>query len=546
MQNIMNNNWGWHALFSSRNVLLSFAIIYFLNSLFISTFRDQDLESFLYLGSMLDSGELIYFFDFESKLPFVQYLFWAPYRLGGIGAWRLMTFAIVVALSVLSSILIVAGIAEDRGDRGRLVVFASAVSLISIYSLHGASVAHINIAAAMLMYLALGLCLSGIQGRNESLRNGFSAVAAAFAVSIRQHYLFVLPALAACAIFAPRIASGRYASAVTQALLFTIVVSLMLVVQFVPYLFYADGLSTLFSALSAMQTFPLATAPAKLLHEKFRADFLDAAFYLLLYLGLVVLLYTLRRRSRAGQPFPKVTFFGSVTCLAAAILLDTSFLSAHYWNHYITMFVPFTNIIIIYSYVLFRTTENPSFYSLISQRKGELVVFAAIVFFLFKAAESSIYRARDFSKLTSASLAINDRDYDHRLLEILRQVRDDGFSFYVQDAPIYHRLLQHRRIGDGHPFMLFWILRGNRIGPVGDLLLYSDRVHENPCLALWESGKDIIVLSHTKKDPQVLRCLTSSDSNYVELSPGTADAAGAYSWFEDSASYRVFVRRTSP
>ncbi len=74
----MNNNFGWNALFKVRYLILFVSIIYFLQSLLRDAGPDWDLEAFLYMGARLDVGELIYFYDFETKLPFVQYLFWIP------------------------------------------------------------------------------------------------------------------------------------------------------------------------------------------------------------------------------------------------------------------------------------------------------------------------------------------------------------------------------------------------------------------------------------------------------------------------------------
>ena len=46
-------------------------IVQFVHSLIILQPNDWDLDAFLYLGSRLDNGELIYFRDFETKLPLI-------------------------------------------------------------------------------------------------------------------------------------------------------------------------------------------------------------------------------------------------------------------------------------------------------------------------------------------------------------------------------------------------------------------------------------------------------------------------------------------
>jgi hypothetical protein len=115
------------------------------------------------------------------------------------------------------------------------------------------------------------------------------------------------------------------------------------------------------------------------------------------------------------------------------------------------------------------------------------------------------------------SLAINDRKFNPDLVELLKQVIDKGMSFYVPANANYHRLLNQRRIGDGHPFILYSILRGRRVGPIGDTALYSDKISRSPCMALWESHKDLIVTTDIGFDDLVIRCLTAPGSDYEEF-----------------------------
>jgi hypothetical protein len=101
----------------------------------------------------------------------------------------------------------------------------------------------------------------------------------------------------------------------------------------------------------------------------------------------------------------------------------------------------------------------------------------------------------------------------------------------------YHRLLNQDRIGDGHPAMLREVLNGRRVGPIGSIFLYSDTVYKAPCLALWESQKDIIVIvvkrdSTGQTNRQVLQCLLPAASGYKEISLGHGE-------------YRFFARQQS-
>ena len=82
------------------------------------------------------------------------------------------------------------------------------------------------------------------------------------------------------------------------------------------------------------------------------------------------------------------------------------------------------------------------------------------------------------------NFSINYRNIDPVLADFLYEVVLRGMSFYVPNNAIYHVVLNHERIGDGHPVMLYSVLSGRRIGPIDSIFLYSDTVHKDPCLAL--------------------------------------------------------------
>jgi hypothetical protein len=235
--------------------------------------------------------------------------------------------------------------------------------------------------------------------------------------------------------------------------------------------------------------------------------------------------------------------FGALTCLASVLLLDLSFISTHYWAHYVAMFVPFANIISIYAYILFRDTNSPSFNDIALRRKGEFTIFIVLISFMILSATYSLEYALKLPRIGLSNFAINDRDHDRKLLNVLRQARKEGASFYVLRDPVYHRKLDHRRLGDAHPFMLETVLRGDRIGPVGDIFLYGDRVYADPCQSLLSSEKDIIILASPKLDREAWLCLTRADSNYVDLSELADEDGSVYFQLNKLDNYGIFVRR---
>jgi hypothetical protein len=87
------------------------------------------------------------------------------------------------------------------------------------------------------------------------------------------------------------------------------------------------------------------------------------------------------------------------------------------------------------------------------------------------------------------------------------------------------------------------IVGGRRVGPVGDIDLYSDKIQSSPCVALWESHKDLIVTDNAfDSDDSVIRCLTAPGSDYKELVLNDRDtnpSLGAL--FGKLRDYRFFV-----
>lgn len=76
------------------------------------------------------------------------------------------------------------------------------------------------------------------------------------------------------------------------------------------------------------------------------------------------------------------------------------------------------------------------------------------------------------------------------------------------------------------------LARRRRIGPIGDIFLYSEAVSKTPCLALWKSQKDVIIVGAGRDRAlvqRVLQCLVSAESGYREISRGPR-------------AYRIFAR----
>jgi hypothetical protein len=510
-------------------IIFAIPSFFFFDSLVVLQPHSWDLDSFLYLGSRLNSGELLYTRDFETKLPLLQYIFWIPYKFGGIGAWRLITFVTAVVLAVISSRLIAESLTSHLEHPNSLVKLATllsaAVFLTFIYSLPGSSDAQIELFAAPFAYFSIALSHRAIT--YESHRGVYTIISGcmiAIAFSIHPDYLFTIPAFV---LFYALAASSsdhpmRYSGAIIQITLFILAACLTATIQFVPYLFGIKTLSILISAMRALTQFSWGS-----LGEAFRGQFFSGqtlAFYLCMYLGLGIMLLTALLSHFRSASKNSIFLSGSLLCLASVIGLNYAFRRTHYYGQYSVMFAPYASVIFTHLFILIFGGEAYLIKSaLIPIRFPRIMLSALIIWYvsvtgrpLVHLVQARLFISEPDVSAPELSLSINNRNLDPKLLNFLKHVVAEGMSFYVPYNTNYHRLLNHERIGDGHPMMLSWILVGGRIGPIGSIFLYSDTVHRAPCLALWESHKDIIVVSDG--DEEVVRCLLQEASGYQELS----------------------------
>jgi hypothetical protein len=181
-----------------RHVPFIVAFFLFIFSLFFQPTHDWDLDSFLYLGSRLQNGRFIYVDDFETKLPSLQYLFSIPAYLGGIGAWRIISFVTALSLGFIATHLLIKDLAYESTPPTfkyrQLSIFITGLFLLFLYSLPGSDSAHIEIFSSSFLYLAFVLLLIRHLEIAQSKTYIFSAgVFLAIAALIRPNYVYLLP-----------------------------------------------------------------------------------------------------------------------------------------------------------------------------------------------------------------------------------------------------------------------------------------------------------------------------------------------------------------
>ena len=481
--------------------------------------NNYDIETFLYLGSRLLHGELLYVKDFETKLPFVQYIFFIPSLLGGIGAWRIFTFFVVLSLSIPASYALALDYLEQSRtcflDRNSLTLLLTGFFLLLLYSLPGSESAHIEMIAASAAYLSLVMALTINKTKSPLIRSFLAGILIAVAVSIRPNYLYVFLFFALWIVVVnAKLYPVSYLTMI--GLLFVSGFVALVALSFAPYLLIENGMILLGQGIKSLLQVSKHHDVKPLFYEQIFDD-TQSYFYLSLYAGIAILLGLFWHPVEKDKTL--LMKYG-IPSSVSIVCLNVSLMQTHYWSHNSIMFVPYLIVIALTlsSFLNPVHTSSSSKHAIVVSTTIKLVVIGFIVF--ITASPFSIL----VSSLTKVSLGevefeprINHGGMDDELFSFLKTWKERSNTFLVEN-PIYHRLLDEPRIGDGHPAMLKAVLSGRRVGPIGNIYMYSEEAHRNPCSALFNSGKDLIIMTKTSVVNSLLtQCFSKGQEVYDKV-----------------------------
>ncbi len=338
-------------------------LLIFLYSLFLDRVHNEDINAFLYLGSRLQHGELLYVNDFETKLPLVQYVFSIASALGGIGAWRVMTFLFATGSSIVGSYFLVSSIPGrmrvQNAGRLELTVFFSGLFLVCLYSLPEAESAQLEMVAASAAYVALGLTIAK-QGTPSSFGGMFAGGSLlSVAALVRPNYVYLLP-LYAFWVLLNRGASNRGGFDFNGLFWFGTGAVVVVAACFLPYLFVENGITAVVDGLSAIASYSeragLSEGPIDLVVSQTRDDE-SGALFISLYLQCMVAatFCCLRGRSSFSEhPWQWCVLLSVLSVL----LLDSSLVNTHYFDHHAIMFTPFLVVLVFAAYQFIGSIER--------------------------------------------------------------------------------------------------------------------------------------------------------------------------------------------
>jgi len=506
MKNITNSKW----LRGLNCTLLIGVAVIFIHSLFFVRTHDWDLDAFLYIGSRLFHGELLYLKDFETKLPFLQYIFALAGAFGGIGAWRIITLLISVALGFIGSLLLAKDYLKDKKcanwDCIDIAIFLTGFFLILLYSLPGSESAHLEMVSAAAGYLSFALLVTSRGKYLNRFQYFISGFFLAFAALIRPNYVYLIFIYVVWMFLSNNnvdIRLKRFPSIIFLLLGFVG----LIVLSFFPYLFSREAFYSLVDGLRAIAAFPMKKGFLYVLRAQLSKDII--LFYATTCLACSVVTYFFV--TKYCKELKNLFINWGVPAIFCVMLLEYSFIRTHFYPHYTIMLVPYAVPLIFLSVVGFLRSNIQVF-------SGTRKLFLCTILLLSILTPLHIF-TRDFMQIifgnSKCDYKINYRQIDDALLNFLTEQQEKGRSFYVVNHPVYHFILGESRIGDGHPAMLYGVLNGKRIGPAANIPLYSDEVYKSPCLALLNSHKDVIVIDgDSGKSSIVLKCFNQGSHVY--------------------------------
>ena len=153
---------------------------------------DHDIDQFMYFGSRLLHGELIWTNEFDDKSPILQYIFSLPAALKSTSIFVVITLIISLLASyigylMLRDIIHNSNLELNRKAENSIIYFGIILYLTLLVCIYG-SLHHINAISSSLCLITISLAYLNRREKNKVLLN-FSAIAAAISISIRPYYI---------------------------------------------------------------------------------------------------------------------------------------------------------------------------------------------------------------------------------------------------------------------------------------------------------------------------------------------------------------------
>ena len=178
-----------------------YSLVFFLLTLkeLITDKYDHDIDQFMYFGSRVLQGELIWTKEFDDKSPIVQYIFSLPATFKSTNIFVIITLIVSIIGAYLGYIMLKDIIENSalnihKKDKSSILYFGTILYMILLVCIYG-SLHHINAISSSLCLITISMTYFN-KKKNSKILTNISAITAALSISIRPYYLLniiVLP-----------------------------------------------------------------------------------------------------------------------------------------------------------------------------------------------------------------------------------------------------------------------------------------------------------------------------------------------------------------
>ena len=173
---------------------LIYSIVFFLLTTkeLITDKYDHDIDQFMYFGSRLLHGELLWTKEFDDKSPVLQYIFSLPAAFKNTSIFVFITLivsfiATYLGYLMLKDILQKSTLQINKKEENIILYFGSIVYLTLLVCIYG-SLHHINAISSSLCLITISITYLNKNQNNKIVAN-ISAITSAISISIRPYYL---------------------------------------------------------------------------------------------------------------------------------------------------------------------------------------------------------------------------------------------------------------------------------------------------------------------------------------------------------------------
>ncbi len=181
------------------NIIYSIVFIILATKELITDKYDHDVDQFMYFGSRILHGELIWTVEFDDKSPVVQYIFSLPAIFKSTSIFVVITLIVSLASAflgykMLKDIIQNSDLEINQKAQNSIIYFGIILYLTLLVCIYG-SLHHINAISSSLCLITIGLTYFNRKLNNKLITN-ISAISSAISISIRPYYILniiVLP-----------------------------------------------------------------------------------------------------------------------------------------------------------------------------------------------------------------------------------------------------------------------------------------------------------------------------------------------------------------